>query len=372
MYVQIAPLEGDELNRCILAKSFWNHWKTLSKTEQMPVLRLLCRERVAQLSVASRAALIKVMQYGPTLKHHELAIRDVFLATTGPDLTLLKQTVDRSEDYHDLIQLLYHDIDIKAVRAQILEHFRDQAKLFPCTRLRILTDVDDTVVRNWADPRYPSKVVYPGVFQLYRELDLHVEGSGPADVVFLTGRGGDRAGVMKRRYRKEFNAFGADNPSVLTGSFFHQFYRPLIFSRKWYNLERHRLLFPEMGVVMFGDTGQADPEFLCQARERYPNEIRAALLHAVLPLSHARESICARHGVVLFDTYVGAATHLFRKGLVSADGLQRVMQVARQQMQEMPFISAARWQELERDEKEATLALCQPLPGTSLLVRPTS
>lgn len=349
MLAEANHLESERLNEWIATPSFVSRFKKLPKKTQQSLLHILCRARLADLSIQSRGILIKAMQVGPTRERHELAIRDMLLATHGADLTRLKRHIDRTEDHRDLAELLFHDLDQQHIRQQILHHFQREARLHPSAEFRVISDVDDTVYRNWVDPRYPPRTVYPGVLQLHDELR--------GDVVLLTGRVGDRAGILERYYRRRLGALGIKQITMLTGTLVHQFVHPWIFSKKWANLERHYRLFPEMRMVMFGDTGQADPEFLSQAIEHYGDQVAMALLHRVRGLAEDRIERCQRNGVRFFDTYVGAATHLYRAGLISAEKLMRVSEAARADFGKIRFINdrirQERLGELERDAREA-------------------
>ena len=344
--------QGQALEVVLRDPAFWKLFADLGWRNQERLLQSVC-QRVDELSLEARVSFVCGLQRGPTPRRSELAIRDIFLATEGPDLTRLKRKIDGQGDYHDLVQLLYHDIDDASIRRQILDHFATQARACPCSELRVLSDLDDTFYRNWRDPRFPEGVVYPGALQLFHELDFPQPDSEPGDIVFLTGRVGERSGFLENRYRKQLAALGARNFTVLTGSLVHQFVWPLILQRKWYNFERHRQVFPEMGMVMFGDTGQADPEFLLRARERYPAEVRAALLHSVVPLTPQRRERCEKGGVLLYETYLGAAVQLFLAGCVSAEAMHRVGQACSKELLAIPFanpaVREARLSELERD-----------------------
>lgn len=300
-----------------------------SARDRRKVLRYLARERVGELSVEARVALVDMLQKGFTRRYQEEAIRDLFLATTGADLTRMKRMIDRGLDHRDLVQLIYHDIDSASLRREILAHIQSAA--VPCPEWKVISDVDDTFYRNWVDPRWPSRTVYPGVVQLFKELE--------GDIVFLTGRPGERSGALERRFRRGLHSLGGQHASMLTGSFVHQFFHPWVFSRKWRNFERYRELFPEMPIVMFGDSGQADPEFIARALERHPEHVRAGLVHRVKPLPPERLERVTAAGVVLFDTYVGAALHLRAMGYLADDAVRRVAEAAQADFARIRFKS---------------------------------
>lgn len=353
MLSQLREMNAEALNEWIVSADFVKIFHRLSSSAEKTFLQEVVRGRLAEINLRSRGTLIKAMQIGPTLYQREKAVRDLMLATHGHDLTVLKRHIDRCDDHRDLAQLLFHDIDRSDYRKQILDHIHREGRLHPCQEVRIVTDLDDTIYCNWADKRFPPKTVYPGVLQLHQELR--------GDLVVLTGRIGDRSGILERRYRKRLGILGVKELTILTGSLVHQFVHPWIFSKKWANLERHYRLFPEMRIVMFGDTGQADPEFLSKAARHYGVQVAKALLHNVKELPAPRRAVCDQSGVAIFDTYVGAALLLYRAQLLTAEKLERVMQAALQDLDNIIFPTApmrqARLHELQQDLRRAEEAL---------------
>ena len=319
------------------------------------LLDLLARWRAADLSLKSRALVIRALQEGPTPRRFEEAIRDLFLVTRGAELSALKRLVDASSSYHDLLQLLYHDIDVRSIRQTILAHFRQEAARVEHRELKVLSDVDDTLYCNWADKRYPPKTVYPGVRQLYLELDQGTEAypSPLGDVTFLTGRPGNRGGQLEDRYHRNFAEKGLTNTVILTGTLLHQFAHPLIFERKWANFELYRQVYEDFDFVLFGDSGQADPAFLASAVRAWPEQVRAAMIHDVRGAIAEERAAWREQGVFFFDTYVGAAAELFSRGLLDRSALLRVVGAAREELAAVPFATdeqrRAREAELARD-----------------------
>lgn len=350
LFEELHELPADQLNQRLQGARFRAELRSQPYRSQGRILDLLCRHRLQDVSPESRGALIKALQKGVTSRTYELAIRSLFLGTEGPDLTRVKRMIDRGDSHRDLAQLIFHDIDVLPLRRQILDHFQSQAALHPSSEVRIMSDLDDTIYRNWVDPRFPKRTVYPGVLQLYRELDTQ-RGGEVGDVVILTGRGGERTGIAENYYRRRLGALGIKEITMLTGTFVHQFVHPWVFSRKWANLEKHRLLYPEMKLVMFGDTGQADPEFISEACEKYPQEVSAGLLHEVLPLRGPRRERCLTNDLILFRTHVGAALELHNRGLLEPDGVWRVVEAAFAEMKKIRWDDDA--QRLEREQELA-------------------
>src|SRR4029077_2471487 len=101
------------------------------------LLRLLAIERLGDLRVAERAALVAALQRGRTGALAERAVRDVCLGTRGADLTQLKNALDGGGSYRDLQELLYHDIDDAGLRREILAHIAGEGA--PSGEIKILS-----------------------------------------------------------------------------------------------------------------------------------------------------------------------------------------------------------------------------------------
>src|SRR5690606_21881288 len=110
------------------------------------LLDLLVRERREHLSVPTLARLVHALHRGPTPRIHERAIRDVILSLGGADLGLFKTLTNTAGSHHDLDHLVFDDIGDDAVRAEILTHIAQEAAGYVSDDLRILCDIDDTVV----------------------------------------------------------------------------------------------------------------------------------------------------------------------------------------------------------------------------------
>jgi hypothetical protein len=318
-------------------------------------------DALAGLDVAQRAARIAGLQAGRTSSRDERAIRDLFLATTGETLTALKNALDGGRGHRDLHQLIFHDIDDAAIRAEILAHFGVQAKAAPQREVKILSDIDDTFYANWKDRRFPKKTVYPGVLQLFKELDRgpgEVAGR-PGDLTFVSARPGDRLGLVERRTLESLAARGIGAATMLAGSFSRLIGNASIASKKFDNFVELLAIYPEYGFVFVGDSGQGDVFFGERLLGEHPSSIRLVLIHDVVATPDERRAEHARRGVIFFDTYVGAAIVACNAGLIQREGLERVARAAEADLEAVIFeddaTRAARRAELARDlERVAT------------------
>ncbi|WP_224360496.1 phosphatase domain-containing protein [Hyalangium versicolor] len=328
------------------------------------LLALFSKDRLGDLSIDNRARVIDALQYHRTGSKAEEAVRDIFLGTQGSALTALKNAVDGGGDYHDLQQLVFHDIDNAGIRSQLLDHFRQQAQA--TGQVKVLSDIDDTFYANLKDDRYPGKTVYPGVKAFYSELDKGA-GASPdreGDLTFLSARPYDRAGLAEGLTRAMLDENGLKNATVLSGDFLHLIGNSNIAEKKFDNWQQYRQLFPEYKSVFIGDSGQGDAIFGAKAVGTAPSDMKAVFIHNVTNMSADERKAMAQKGVFVFDTYVGAATEAFRRGLITREGLERVAASASREFDAVPFTSfelhAARKAELDRDLSEMRAVLGSP------------
>ncbi|CAK9021286.1 Uncharacterized protein SCF082_LOCUS15276 [Durusdinium trenchii] len=156
----------------------------------------LVMDRHEDLSTVSKATVVHAMQRVGTLKfftNEQRLIVSLFTGTKGTELTLLKNLTDSSGDFNNLFKLVFTDISSKGLQRKILEHIEregqaakevnDDRGYFP---IKICSDVDDTLYASGgnfpagADKRFPRHCVYPGVLQLYEEIDMHARAAGRA------------------------------------------------------------------------------------------------------------------------------------------------------------------------------------------------
>ncbi len=310
-------------------------------------LSLLTKDRVGDLDVASKAKLIGALQTHRTGSGDEKAIRDLFLATKGGDLSELKKAVDHGGDHRDLQQLIFHDLDDSKIRAALLKHFAAEGTT-KNGQVKVLSDIDDTFYANLKDDRYPKKTVYPGVKDFYAELD-----PGNDDLMFLSARPYDRPGASEHLSRGTIEGAGVKDPTILSGDWAHLVGNHLIADKKFDNWAQVRQLYPEYGSVFVGDSGQGDAIFGAKAAALPGTDMKRVFIHNVTHLDAAARADFAAKGVAIFDTYVGAATDAFKAGLMPRDGLLRVAAAAERELAAIVFSTpeqkAAREAELARD-----------------------
>jgi hypothetical protein len=325
------------LDAAHLLSSIYDYGSSRHRTE---LVELLTRERLADLGIANRARLIGVLHTGAAHRGDERGIASVLLGTRDHLLTQLKNAVDSEPESVDLHQLIFHDIHHDEVRDAILGHIRESA---PATtdELKVVSDVDDTVLA-WRDRRFPARTTYPGVVEFYRQLASrpYLGVQRRSDLVFLTARPTDGLGAVEGLTIRALRQCGLRG-IVVTGELTALRRHDLMAQKKYESFSRYRQLYPESRMVFIGDNGQGDlilAERLCtEHREVVP----AALIHNV---DHGERQItdtgrAALHakGIVLFDTYVGAAVEAYELALITWQGLAAVARAAEAELEAVRF-----------------------------------
>jgi len=207
--------------------------------------------------------------------------------------------------------------------------------------------------------------VRTGMERMEAELD---KGAGAlpdreGDLTFLSARPYDRAGIGESMTRSMLDENGVKNATVLSGDFLHLIGNSSIADKKFDNWQQYRQLFPEYKSVFIGDSGQGDAIFGAKAVSTAPSDMKAVFIHNVTNMSPEDRQAMAQKGVFVFDTYVGAATEAFRRGLITREGLERVASSASVELDTVHFDSqeqrAARKAELDRDIAEMRSVLSQ-------------
>ncbi|MCB9645828.1 MAG: DUF2183 domain-containing protein [Deltaproteobacteria bacterium] len=310
------------------------------------LLRAATDDDLASLSVAQRAKAVTALQEGPTVEAEERAIARVFLASAGADLTALKNRVDAG-DHNDMVQLIHDDIDEADIRASLLAHFAAQAGPRPGPENKVLSDIDDTLKASINDKRYPKGTVYPGVRQLYLELDLGGAGAGRVgDLGFLTARPEIEGLAEDLWTRQTLKDAGLGHVTILSGDLAHAFDHDAMAEKKAENFRAYHGVFPEYGVVFIGDSGQGDEAAGRAMLAGAPDHVRGVFIHDL----DGTKPKDAGGDVIFFDTYVGAAVQAHARGLISDQGLARVAAVALQEQEAVPFKTDA-----QREHAQALL-----------------
>ncbi|MCC6807713.1 MAG: hypothetical protein IT381_09835 [Deltaproteobacteria bacterium] len=305
-------------------------------------LRVALGARGKDIDVYRKNKLITEMQMWGTDDEDEQLITDLILAAKGPELTTLKRLIDLGNESHDFKNLMTDDVDDKGRRAQILAHVKAEApKATASSPVKIYSDIDDTFRRGWMDPRFPNGAVYPGVKQLYLELDQGPQGGDPTgDLLFLTARP-SLFNILEDNTLAGLNKDGIVEASVLEGSVGAMVGNDKIAAKKVANYDTHREYYPEYNSVFIGDNGQGDHIAGEKMLAEKPPP-KAVFIHNVDPKFPAAErKRLEALGIVFFDSYVDAAIAAYQKGLISRAGLKRIADAAKADLPKIKGMTAA-------------------------------
>lgn len=230
---------------------------------------------------------------------------------------------------------------------------------------------------------------YPGAFQFAFELSSRLKKAVPENVAVLTARAkefkfalalkqGDKICSAYRAIGalNGFGEWGIGLDDVYYGSFVEWIFQDRKGIRKLANfeimVENDAKKKRDCDYIIVGDTGEKDEEAGERiARKFGPKKIRAVFLHCVSDspdrslLLLPKDRLMNGVPIFYFRTYVGAASKAYQNRLMTPEGLQRVIDAAKNDLLVLenkvtknkietlqPIISSRR-NELERDISDA-------------------
>mmetsp|Transcript_100743 Transcript_100743/g.288844 ORF Transcript_100743/g.288844 Transcript_100743/m.288844 type:complete len:1599 (-) Transcript_100743:375-5171(-) len=376
------------------------------------LLELLTEHRVSDLNIKSRAKVLDAMQQIALTahKHGEKFVSNIFTHTKFGDLTRLKMLMDSKGDYQSLHKMVFSDIKERDIRSEVLDHINREAKAIQGVLKmgghkgkrfsrrpwrKILSDVDDTLLSSGGkypagiDKRLPRKALYPGILDLYKELDLGATGVSDweeeenpryiqrgeeflqrdlANLVFLSARPHVYRDLAEAHTYEKFlhlvdegKLYGV--PTMLAGdlasgiSYMTTDNFEYLAEKKFQNFMEYAQLYPEFSHVFVGDNGQGDvraAELVMTAKRRgsavgLPGsdeevlgmlssdvvpDLTVTYIHVVQPLEKTfgwdkdARSRWRDLNIIFVDNYVDAAIHaalVMKPPLIHAHGLRRIM-----------------------------------------------
>ena len=193
----------------------------------------------------------------------------------------------------------------------------------------IVTDIDDTIqktevtslkhlIKNIFFKNYTTQERIPGTPELYQALDKRNDGKIDGDVYYVTG---SPINLFPRidNFIK-FNNFPEGSIDLKKIGIGHNA-DGLKDSTK-YKLGRIRTLFdtyPDKKFILFGDSGEKDPEIYKQIAKEYPGRVADIYINNV---TNADKNSSRFEGVILTSNTFEAAVDLFQKGLITNEDLE--------------------------------------------------
>jgi len=334
--------------------TLFHHFVEPFKTQ---ALTTLCSTLLDRLTLESKVSLMYLLSflYGKKMPLEMMRYIVLFFTSTkGLALTELKNKIDYHGRHHHTHKIVFRYITDESLRARILAHFAEQAStlVFEFQHsdrshwpVKILSDIDDTVICSGGnvagqDRRYAWGTRYPGVSAFYRELDTGSKRTSflpeTSNIVFISAR----PEMVEHKTYEKFQNTDMHTPCiVLTGSLRDGIktawgnYDPTVNSKVWNYLTISQI-YPEYKFVFFGDNGQADYVVGKKIVEANPNSVLEVFIHQVYPIEgmvgyQAEEWKALPPNFHFFKTYIGAAIDGFLAGLVSLEGLGRVIEEAK-------------------------------------------
>lgn len=341
------------------------------------LMELLSCRRVAALNYVGKAIVIDAMHRIGLSSYMGMQrwLVAAFCSASGDELLEIKSILDSSGDYFNLAKLVFDSLTDDAARAELLQHLASEAAALvragdgALVGTKVLSDVDDTLTCSGGDgvagidARFPKGFLYPGVHALYEVLDacgrsgrlaaspesaLHSPLGGArrrsvvagGNLAFLSARPHVYKSVSEslsyRKFRRlrqagQLHAMPTLLPGTIAGvRMFWGDFEPII-AAKLANYRRFLALYPEHRFVFIGDNGQGDVFVAADiAAEAGPSASVTGLIHIVQPIDVVPRGRLAdpaawrAHGVVFFDTYIGAALACCERGLIDRQALARV------------------------------------------------
>lgn len=291
--------------------------------------------------VPAAAQAVWQLQRGWTSPRDQREVARILCAFTGRDLLDLKSALCSRPDKHDLEELVFRDVGNRRIRGRILSHIDEQARMTPVPDVKVLCDVDDTVTCSLHDDRFPSGTVYPGVLSLLEAIDLGTarRPSTIGDLTFLSARPRDAWGLIENQSMATLRRAGVTRSSMLTGTVWGLRSHKGMARGKLDNLRRYRQLFPEYGLVFFGDSGQGDLDVAQTLLAEQPEFVHGVFIHDVTGMSEDDRRSLGQKRIHVFDTYIGAAGEARDLGLIDTTALQLIAARAMRDLNAVPFTS---------------------------------
>lgn len=185
----------------------------------------------------------------------------------------------------------------------------------------VISDIDDTLIathvrkktkllKTFLFRRFDQIKVFPGALRVLRLLLKSPGGQGGGALHYVTGSPASIADRLLRLFRFRSFPMGSMHMKRLRGPQAAGATKQLAY--KLGHIRRIFKRYPTRRFVLIGDNGEKDPEVYRQARQEFPRQVAAILIHNV-----AGEPVSTRYrGIVLFSSYADAEKELRRLRLL--------------------------------------------------------
>lgn len=195
----------------------------------------------------------------------------------------------------------------------------------------VVSDIDDTIQYSHVTHKMQALktllmgneetlIAVPGMAALYRELEMASDGKVDGDIHYLSGSPINFSGRINRFLDEQKFPFGTvelKNMGLGKG-------QDSPFKQTDYKLEHLRKLFqtyPNKSFLLFGDSGESDPEIYRQIAQEFPQQVQGIYIHNI---THEATNTGRFQGMTVIGSGLDAARDLYQKGVISQAALERV------------------------------------------------
>jgi hypothetical protein len=285
------------------------------------LIGIIAIERVADLSVDAKKKVC--LGLSPRLPRDLKMFKSILCGTAGNELSELKLFIDNNLTRYSLGDVLSKMNLVDGF--DCLEHFADEAEnlSFEKEQVRLISDIDDTIICNLLDYKYPRGTLYPGALPF-------VSSVSPQGAVFLTAR----PKSLRLMTRRSLNTHGIDTSSstVLFGSLSKILSKSAMASKKLESYTLYRRLYPEFSWVFLGDSGQGDIELAQNIMKYDKKPPKLVLIHDIVlrnlsyKISLEQRKDLQNQGIIVFDNYITAAKLANSHGIISESEKSLIIQ----------------------------------------------
>ena len=194
----------------------------------------------------------------------------------------------------------------------------------------IISDIDDTVIASGATNYWVlvkttllgnihTRTIFPGVAEFYGELTR----GGDNPIFYITSSPWNLYGFLRELFVIRKVPAG---PLFMTDWGFDRdkFLKPGHREHKIAALRELFEFYPDLQWVLFGDSGEKDPEIYAEIVKEFPGRVKAVYIRDVNGTAERRDSVAALASgevdLVLCKTTEDARSHALKNGFIAADG----------------------------------------------------
>jgi phosphatidate phosphatase APP1 len=197
----------------------------------------------------------------------------------------------------------------------------------------IVTDIDDTIQKSFVPDKkqalktllfynYTTQQEVAGTSELYQALDKSNDGKTDGDVYYISGSPNQISSRIENFLK--YNQFPDGSLDLKRIGFGAGEDSPT--KQIEYKIGKIRNLFstyPEKKFLLFGDSGEKDPEIYRQISLEYPGRVIGIYINNV---TGDLKNSPRYQGMMLTDSTADSANDLYRKGFISSQDLGTVVQ----------------------------------------------